>query len=253
MPLHVKGFEGGDRTAIELPEVQMQLIDALAATGKPLVIVLMNGSALALGDAALKASAILEAWYPGQAGGTAIADTLFGDNNPSGRLPATFYASTSQLPPFEDYSMNDRTYRYFTGQPLYSFGYGLSYTHFRYSNGKLSTTNLKAGNSITVSVEVQNTGNSDGDETAEVYLIPKNIVGAPLRALVGFDKVHLSHGATTTIQLTIDPRQLSFVSPTGDRSVRPGDYELYVGGGQPSTASGVFLPFQIHGSTPVAP
>ena len=253
MPLHVKGFEGGDRTAIELPEVQMQLIDALAATGKPLVIVLMNGSALALGDAAHKASAILEAWYPGEAGGTAIADTLFGDNNPAGRLPVTFYASTSQLPPFEDYSMKDRTYRYFTGQPLYSFGYGLSYTHFKYSNGKLSTTNLKAGNSIEVSVDVQNTGDRDGDETLEVYLIPKNIVGAPLRALVGFDKVHLARGATTTIRLTIAPRQLSFVSPTGNRSVRPGDYELYIGGGQPSKDSGTFLPFRIQGASPIAP
>jgi beta-glucosidase len=253
MPLHVNGFEGGDRTSIELPEAQMQLVDALAATGKPLVIVLMNGSALALQSAAQKASAILEAWYPGEAGGTAIADTLFGDNNPSGRLPVTFYASTSQLPPFEDYSMKDRSYRYFTGQPLYSFGYGLTYTSFKYSNGKLSTTTLKAGESIEVNVDVQNAGDRDGDETAEVYLIPQNIVGAPLRALVGFDKLHLTRGATTTIQLTIDPRQLSFVSPAGNRSVRPGDYELYIGGGQPSADSGIFLPFRIQGSTPIAP
>ena len=153
MPLHVKGFEGGDRTAIELPDVQMRLVDALAATGKPLVIVLMNGSAIALQGAAQQASAILEAWYPGEAGGTAIADTLFGANNPAGRLPVPFYASTSQLPPFEDYSMSDRTYRYFTGQPLYPFGYGLSFTHFKYSDGKLSTTHLKAGDPVEVSVE----------------------------------------------------------------------------------------------------
>jgi beta-glucosidase len=253
MPLQVKGFDGGDRTAIELPEAQMQLVDALATTGKPLVIVLMNGSALALQSAAQKASAILEAWYPGEAGGTAIADTLFGDSNPSGRLPVTFYASTSQLPAFEDYSMKDRTYRYFTGQPLYAFGYGLNYTHFRYSNGQLSTTNLKAGNSIQVEADVENAGNRDGDETVEVYLIPKNIVGAPLRALVGFDKVRLARGATKRIQLTINPRQLSFVSPTGIRSIRPGDYDLYIGGSQPSTDSGIFLPFRIEGSSPVAP
>ena len=253
MPLHVKGFEGGDRTAIELPDAQLQLIDALAATGKPLVIVLMNGSALALLDAGQKASAILEAWYPGEMGGVAIADTLFGENNPSGRLPVTFYASTSQLPPFEDYSMKDRTYRYFTGQPLDSFGYGLSYTHFKYSNGKLSTENLNAGSSIEVSVDVQNTGDHDGDETAEVYLIPSGIVGGPSRALVGFQKVHLARGARTTIQMTIEPRQLSFVSPIGDRRVRPGDYELYVGGNQPSNDCGVFLPFRIQGSSAIAP
>ena len=253
MPLHVTGFEGGDRTTIELPEAQMQLVDALATTGKTLVVVLMNGSAIALGEAAKKASAVVEAWYPGEAGGTAIAETLFGDNNPSGRLPVTFYASTGQLPPFENYSMKDRTYRYFTKQPLYSFGYGLSYTQFNYSNGKLSTTDLKAGNSVEVSVEVQNAGDCDGDETLEAYLIPKNLVGAPLRELVGFEKVHLARGENTTVHITIDQRQLSFVSPAGDRSVRPGDYELYIGGGQPSADSGVFLPFHIQGSSPVAP
>ncbi len=145
MPVHVKGFEGGDRTAIELPDAQLQLVDALASTGKPLVIVLMNGGALALGSAERKAAAILEAWYPGQAGGTAIADTLFGANNPSGRLPVTFYAATSDLPPFDDYSMKGRTYRYFSGKPLYPFGYGLSYTSFQYTSGKLSTTKLQAG------------------------------------------------------------------------------------------------------------
>ena len=253
MPLHVKGFEGGDRTTIELPDTQMQLIDALDATGKPLVIVLMNGSALALQGAAQKASAVLEAWYPGEAGGTAIAETLFGENNPSGRLPVTFYASTSQLPPFEDYSMKDRTYRYFNGQPLYSFGYGLSYTQFKYSNGKLSTTDLKAGEPIEVSVDVQNTGDRDGDEIAEVYLIPKNIVGGPFRALVGFEKVHLARGSNTTLHVTIDPRQLSFVSSIGTRTVRSGDYDLFIGGSQPSSDAGVFLPFHIQGLEPYRP
>jgi beta-glucosidase len=253
MPLHVDGFSGGDRTRIELPAVQQQLVSALAAAGKPLIIVLLNGSALALQDAAHAASAVLEAWYPGQAGGTAIADTLFGDNNPSGRLPLTFYASTTQLPPFEDYSMNDRTYRYFPGQPLYSFGYGLSYTKFEYSDGKLSTENLNAGDSIEISVGVRNTGERDGDETVEVYLIPKSIVGAPLRVLVGFEKVHLPRGAGKTVRIEISPRQLSLVSSVGNRSVRHGDYELYVGGAQPCADSGVLLPFHIQGSSPVTP
>lgn len=253
MPVHVDGFSGGDRTRIELPEVQQQLVSALVATAKPLVIVLLNGSALALQDAAHEASAVLEAWYPGQAGGTAIADTLLGDNNPSGRLPLTFYASTGQLPPFEDYSMKDRTYRYFTGEPLYSFGYGLSYTRFAYSNGRLSATALNAGDPIEVSVDVQNAGDRDGSETVEAYLVPSNLVGAPLRVLVGFEKVHLARGATKTVRMKISPRELSFISPAGDRSVRPGDYELYVGGGQPPTDSGVFLPFRIHGSSPIAP
>jgi beta-glucosidase len=253
MPVDVEGFSGGDRTRIELPAVQQQLVSALSATGKPLVLVLLNGSAIALQDAGRTASAILEAWYPGQAGGTAIADTLLGDNNPSGRLPLTFYASTNQLPPFEDYSMNDRTYRYFTGQPLYSFGYGLSYTKFEYFNGRLSTAKLNAGDPIEVSVGLRNTGERDGDETVEVYLIPKNIVGAPLRVLVGFQKVFVPRGASKTVQIEISPRQLSLVSSVGNRSVRPGEYELYVGGGQPRADSGVLLPFHIQGSSPIAP
>ena len=256
MPLHVDGFNGGDRNTIELPAAQQQLVTALAATGKPLVIVLMNGSALALQGAAQKAAAILEAWYPGEAGGTAIAETLFGENNPSGRLPITFYAGTDQLPPFADYSMTDRTYRYFKGTPLYSFGYGLSYTQFEYTRGKLSTDKLHAGSSITVSVQVTNTGAFDGDETVEIYLVPKAVANhepAPSRALVGFEKIHLRRDETKTVQATIDPRQLSLVAADGSRSIQPGEYDLYVGGNQPSLNTGVFLPFHIEGSSPVAP
>jgi beta-glucosidase len=253
MPLHVRGFEGGDRSAIELPEVQKQLVDALAATGKPLVIVLMNGSALALQSAEQKASAILEAWYPGQAGGTAIAETLFGENNPSGRLPLTFYANTDQLPPFNDYSMKGRTYRYFAGKPLYPFGYGLSYTHFDYREAKLAKTTLPAGAPLEVSLQLSNTGKCDGDETVEFYLIPKAKPDAPLRTLVGFEKKHLAKGETASIHVTIDPRQLSLVDADGNRIVQPGEYELYVGGNQPSHESGVFLPFRIEGSSHVAP
>jgi beta-glucosidase len=170
---HVRGFDGGDRKAIELPPVQQDLVTALAATGKPLVLILMNGGVLALQGAGQKAAAILEAWYPGQAGGTAIAETLFGENNPSGRLPVTFYAGTYQLPPFNDYDMKDRTYRYFTGTPLYPFGYGLSYTHFQYAPGKLSTPVLQAGEPLTVSVQVKNAGKCDGNEAVELYLVPR--------------------------------------------------------------------------------
>lgn len=251
MPIAVKGFSGGDRTAIELPAAQQQLVSALAATGKPIVLVLMNGSAIALGDAANKASAILEAWYPGQAGGTAIAETLFGNNNPSGRLPITFYASTAQLPPFTDYSMRDRTYRYFTGEPLYPFGYGLSYTRFNYSAGKLSTSTVQAGQPLTVQVKVKNEGDLDGTETVEAYLVPEQAAGAPLCELVGFQNVQLRRGEGKTIQMTLTPRELSLVSADGTRSVQQGAYKLYVGGGQPGRSTGVTLPFQIVGDSGV--
>jgi beta-glucosidase len=252
MPVHLQGFEGGDRTTIELPEVQQKLVSALSGTGKTIVLVLMNGSALALQIAGQAASSILEAWYPGQAGGTAIAETLFGENNPSGRLPVTFYASTDQLPSFNDYSMKNRTYRYFTGTPLYRFGYGLSYTSFQYTAGKLSTAMLQAGNSLEASTQLKNTGDRDGDETVEFYLVPKSITGAPLRKLVGFEKVHLLRGETKTVQTTIEPRQLSIVGADGIRSVLSGEYELFVGGGQPSKDTGVTLPFRIEGSSTIA-
>jgi len=253
MPVHEQGFDGGDRKTIELPAVQQQLVIALAATGKPLILVLMNGGALALQSAGQKAAAVLEAWYPGQAGGTAVAETLFGENNPSGRLPITFYASTDQLPPFNDYAMKDRTYRYFAGTPLYLFGYGLSYTRFEYMSGKLSSTALRAGDSLAVSAQVKNIGDRDGDETVELYLVPKAIAGAPLRILVGFEKLYLRKDETKTVQVTIDPRQLSLVLPDGSRSVQQGEYELYLGGGQPSHDAGIFLPFHIEGSCVLGP
>jgi beta-glucosidase len=253
MPVHVQGFDGGDRKTIELPTVQQELVTALAATGKPLVLVLMNGGALALQSAGQKAAAILEAWYPGQNGGTAIAETLFGENNPAGRLPITFYADTAQLPPFDDYAMKDRTYRYFTGTPLYSFGFGLSYTHFQYEYGKLSTGSLPAGANLTISAQVKNIGNRDGDETVEIYLLPKEMNGAPLRTLIGFQKVHLRKGETKPFQITISPRQLSLVRSDGKRSVMAGDYELYLGGGPPSHDTGIFLPLRIEGTVVLEP
>jgi beta-glucosidase len=253
MPVHVQGFDGGDRKTIELPTVQQELVTALAATGKPLVLVLMNGGALALQSAGQKASAILEAWYPGQNGGTAIAETLFGENNPAGRLPVTFYADTAQLPPFDNYAMDDRTYRYFTGSPQYSFGFGLTYTHFQYEFGKLSTGELQAGATLTITAQVENTGNRDGDETVEIYLLPKSIIGAPLRTLIGFQRIHLRKGEKKSIELTISPRQLSLVGRDGKRSVQGGDYELYLGGGPPSHDTGVSLPLRIEGSSVIEP
>jgi beta-glucosidase len=253
MPIHVDGFEGGDRNTIELPRAQQDLVDALARTGKPLIVVLMNGSAIALQNAASKADAILEAWYPGEVGGTAIAETLFGENNPSGRLPLTFYAGTSQLPPFDDYSMKERTYRYFTGRPLYSFGYGLSYTNFQYSNASLSTNTLRAGGPLELRVQLENAGDRDGDETVEAYVIPKAEPGRPICWLAGFERIHLLKGEIKAVRLTIDSRQLSMVDADGSRSVEPGDYKLYVGGSQPSPKAGVFLPFHIDGRAPLAP
>ena len=253
MPIAVKGFRGGDRTSIELPDAQQQLVSAIAATGKPIVIVLMNGSAIALGDSAKKAASILEAWYPGQAGGTAIADTLFGENNPSGRLPVTFYASTAQLRPFDDYSMSGRTYRYFSGEPLYGFGYGLSYTRFGYSSGKLSTSSVQAGQSLQAQVEIKNEGERDGTETVEAYLIPEHATGAPLRQLISFQKMQLHRGESKTAQMTLTPRQLSLVAADGARSVEPGDYKLYIGGGQPGKSAGILLRFHVVGRAAMQP
>jgi beta-glucosidase len=252
MPIHIEGFNGGDRTSIELPRAQQALVTALAATGKPIVLVLMNGGAIALGDSADKASAILEAWYPGELGGTAIADTLFGDSNPSGRLPVTFYASTSQIPPFQDYSMANRTYRYFTGKPEFSFGYGLSYTGFKYSDGHLSSSRLPAGKPLRLDVHVSNDGPRDGQEIVEVYLRPKDHNLSPKLSLVAFAAVQLSKGASTSVHIEITREELSLATPTGRRIIRDGKYELIVGGGPPD-GNGIVLPLQIVGSVPITP
>ena len=240
MPIQVPGFNGGDRTEIGLPGPQQQLLEALAATGKPLVVVLMSGSAVAVNWAEEHAAAVLEAWYSGEEGGTAIAETLAGINNPSGRLSVTFYASLDQLPPFEDYSMQNRTYRYFPGKPLYGFGYGLSYSTFAYSNLKLSEPQLKAGAALTVQVEVRNTSKIAGDEVAELYLEFPPTPGAPARALRGFARVHLLPGENRRLTCTLKPRDLSMVNEKGEHVVAPGEYTLFVGGAQPGeTAGGV--------------
>ena len=236
MPVQLEGFSGGDRTSINLPATQEDLLKALAATGKPLIVVLQNGSALAVDWAQQHANAILEAWYPGEEGGTAIAETLAGDNNPAGRLPLTFYASDSQLPPFADYSMKGRTYRYFTGKPLYPFGYGLSYTTFEYSDVK-TQHQVEAGQPVQIEAEVKNTGSGAGDEVVEVYLTQPRGYQTPIQELAGFTRVHLDAGATTHVGLILDPRAIAQVDEKGNRVILPGEYTVSVGGGQPGTSA----------------
>jgi beta-glucosidase len=236
MSIHVEGFSGGDRTDIKLPAPQEQMLEQVAATGKPMVVVLLNGSALAVNWAQQHANAVLEAWYPGQAGGRAIADTLTGKNNPAGRLPVTFYTSLDELPPFTDYSMQNRTYRYFTGKPLYSFGYGLSYTKFSYSHLKLSTETLNAGDPLTAEVDIRNSGSTAGDEVAELYLeAPHDSNGglSPRLQLEGFQRIHLAPGQFKHVVFKLDQRQLSEVDAKGTRAVQPGSYKLSIGGSQP--------------------
>ena len=238
MPVKLEGFTGGDRTSIDLPATQEDLLKALAATGKPLVVVLQNGSALAVNWAQQNANAILEAWYPGATGGTAIAETLAGDNNPAGRLPLTFYSSLSQVPAFQDYSMRGRTYRYFDGKPLYGFGYGLSYTTFAYSDLK-TPASVKAGDPVTVEGDVKNTGAVAGDEVVELYLSQPKAFETPLRELVGFKRIHLDAGASAHVSLTIDPRSLGQVDAKGNRVIVPGEYTVSLAGAQPQDGASV--------------
>jgi beta-glucosidase len=200
-PIQIPGFAHGDRTNIDLPEPQEKLLNAVLATGKPVVVVLLNGSAIAVNTAAQRAAAILEAWYGGQEGGYAIANTLSGDNNPAGRLPVTFYQSTEQLPPFSDYSMKNRTYRFFDGHPLYPFGFGLSYSTFEYSRLKLETA---ADGKLSVSVRVRNTSQVAGDEVAQLYIGDDG--AAPW--LKGFQRAHFAAGASRELHWTLDPSEV---------------------------------------------
>lgn len=238
MPVKLAGFSGGDRTSIDLPSTQEDLLKALAATGKPLVVVLQNGSALAVNWAQQNAKAILEAWYPGEEGGTAIAETLAGDNNPAGRLPLTFYSSLSQIPPFEQYSMQGRTYRYLGTKPLYGFGFGLSYTNFAYSGLKVPAT-VKAGDSVTVEGDVKNTGAMAGDEVVELYLMQPKGYETPLRELASFKRIHLGAGESAHVSLAINPRSLGQVDAKGSRVILPGEYAISMGGAQPQDSTSV--------------
>jgi beta-glucosidase len=237
MNVNEPGFKGGDRTSLDLPEPEEKLLEALSAAGKPMVVVLTNGSALGVNWANAHANAILDAWYPGEEGGTAVAQTLSGRNNPAGRLPVTFYKDVSELPPFEDYSMKGRTYRYFAGTPLYPFGYGLSYTKFSYSKLTLPADPVEAGKPVVLEATVTNSGSRAGDEVAQLYLTFPSVPGAPLRALRGFERVHLEPGASQTVRFELKPRDLSMVTEAGEPIVAEGVYVATVGGGQPNTAA----------------
>ena len=251
MSIKIDGFSGGDRTSLDLPAPQQKLLEAVAATGKPLVVVLQSGSAVALNWANEHAAAIIEAWYPGVEGGTAIARTLAGLNNPAGRLPVTFYASVNDLPAFTDYSLKGKTYRYFTGKPLWGFGYGLSYSTFKYGPVKLSTETLKAGDPLTAKVTVTNTGTMSGDEVVEVYVKTPQPDG-PIHSLVGFERVNVPAGVSKEVTITIDPRSISSVDEKGDRSILEGKYTLTLAGAQPQeTEAKSEVGFAVTGTLPL--
>ncbi len=235
MPVSEPGFQGGDRTSLDIPAPEEALVRAVAATGKPLVVVLTNGSALAARWEKAHADAILEAWYPGEEGGAAIANTLSGANNPAGRLPVTFYEDVQQLPNFEDYSMKGRTYRYFGGTPLWPFGYGLSYTNFTYGDLSLPKAPVRAGESIHASVRVANSGKVAGDEVVQLYLKFPGVAGAPVRALRAFQQIHLAPGASEIVAFDLQPRDLSMVTEAGEIIVSGGNYRVSVGAGQPGS------------------
>ena len=249
MPVNEDGFKGGDRTSIDLPKPEEALLEAVTATGKPVVLVLANGSALAVNWANEHANAILESWYAGEEGGSAVAETLSGKNNPAGRLPVTFYTGLEQLPPFEDYAMQNRTYRYFHGKPLYPFGYGLSYTTFSYSDLTLPSSAIGAGDPLIAAVTVTNTGKREGDEVAELYLSFPNVPGAPLRALRSFKRIHLRPGESQKVSFELKDRDLSMVSEAGEPIIPEGAYTVSIGGGQPDTgAPAVTGTFQVTGT-----
>ncbi|MBN2389740.1 MAG: glycoside hydrolase family 3 C-terminal domain-containing protein [Anaerolineae bacterium] len=230
----------GDRETLDLPSVQEQLLQAVYETGTPIILVLMNGSAVSINWAAEQIPAILEAWYPGQAGGAAVAEALFGLTNPGGRLPVTFYRAVSDLPAFDDYRMENRTYRYFTGQPLYAFGYGLSYTTFAYRNLHITPERIKAGDPVSIQVEVQNTGQHPGDEVVQLYV--KDVEASlpvPLLQLQGFTRIHLSPGEKQTVKFTVTAAQMSFADEDGRWVLEPGEFKVWVGGQQPDQMSGM--------------
>jgi beta-glucosidase len=215
MKVPVEGFSGGDRVSLDIPRAQQELMERVVALGKPTALVLMNGSAVSVNWARDHVPAIVEAWYPGQAGGAALADVLFGDYNPAGRLPVTFYKSASQLPPFTDYNMTGRTYRFFAGAPLFPFGYGLSYTTFAYRNLK-APSQVNTGDPIAVTVEVENTGKMAGEDVVQIYIKPPQTAGAPLRSLEGFERIALRPAERKTVSFRIRPNQ-------------PGDFTATVG------------------------
>ena len=231
MSINLKCFKGGDRICLDIPEEQLTLIKALKATGKPIVLVLTNGSALSINWENENIPAIIEAWYPGEEGGNAVADVLFGDYNPAGRLPVTFYKSANDLPDFNNYNMEGHTYRYFRGKALFPFGYGISYTKFEYTNIKLSKTKISANESITVTATIKNTGSKDGDEVVQLYvkdLTSKQV--QPIKSLKGFKRISLKKGESKSVELTLKADDLKYYDETkDDYIIEQGNYEIQVG------------------------
>jgi beta-glucosidase len=251
--IKVPGFFGGDRETLELPAPQRKLLAALATLHKPMVVALSSGSAIAPGSEMDGAQAIIETWYPGEAGGEVLTKILRGAANPSGRLPITVYRSVKDLPEFTDYSMARRTYRYFDGPVAYGFGFGLSYTQFAYGVPVLSAQKLAAGQPLRVSAMVKNVGLRGGDEVAELYLVPPAIAGAPQLSLQGVRRVHLRPGESKQVEFRVDPRQMSLVNADGTRAVQPGSYRIFVGGVQPAAPQQAGAAFEITGALPLAP
>jgi len=229
--LDLHGFSGGDRTSLGLPAVQRNLIQRMVATGKPLTLVLMTGSAVSINREHEIVPSIIQSWYGGEAAGKAVADVLFGDYNPAGRLPLTFYRSVDDLPPFEDYDMKGRTYRYFEGEVLYPFGHGLSYSDFSYNNLILEKDELYAGESLTVSVDVSNNSEVGGDEVVQLYfrqLDSREI--RPLKDLRGFERIYVNAGQTVVVSMTLTSGELAYYdTAAGEYRLEPGNYEILVG------------------------
>ena len=233
MSIKIDGFFGGDRTNLNLPATQEKLLESLTATGKPVIIVLMNGGALSVNSANEKAAAIILAGYPGQQGGNAVADVLFGDYNPAGRLPVTYYKSIDQIPAFENYNMTGKTYRYFKDEPLYPFGFGLSYTTFAYSNLSVPDKAV-AGEKIRIKATVTNTGKIAGDEVVQLYLTDeKASTPRPVRQLEGFTRISLNPGESKEVEFEMEPRQFSIINNKNKRVIEPGYFNVSVGGKQP--------------------
>jgi beta-glucosidase len=229
--LELDGFHAGDRTSLDLPAVQQRLIRSVVATGKPVTLVLMSGSAVSINREHQMIPAIVQAWYGGEAGGTAVADVLFGDYNPAGRLPVTFYTSVEDLPPFEEYDMKGRTYRYFEGEVLYPFGHGLSYTRFHYDNLILEKDEITSGENLTVSVELTNQGPMDGEEVVQLYIRDlKPGDQKPIKELKGFERVAVKSGQTLVVTMTLGPDELESYDPVqGDYDLKSGEFEILVG------------------------
>lgn len=229
---------GGDRTDISLPTVQRELIEEIVQVGKPVVLVLSGGSAIAIGQAEHSVPAILDTWYPGEEGGAALADILFGDASPGGRLPLTFYRSTDDLPEFTDYDMTGRTYRFFQGEPLYPFGYGLGYTTFEYGEVRLSASEVAAGESLEIEVDVRNSGSRSGDEVVQLYLRDLEAsTRTPRHELRGFRRLRLESSQSQTVRFTLTAHHMSLIDDAGKRMLEPGAFRLFVGGSQPDPRS----------------